>query len=359
MKILHFATENFARVPALLVQAEKALGHDSYLMTLYPSPRNVHDEDYCLNAPFVTGSFIKGFKKCLHPFQSSPSFYRRDSSTGAPVWNPSAVEKSFFELRDRIWEKKIRDQLEKIHINTFDLLVLDGGAGFLRSGKIIRELAKQNVKIAVLYCGSDLRTRGRIPAVDDIANFRFTVEHDHILLYPGIYFLYFPFQLPVLSAREYKHCDRIRIGHSPTKRKIKGTDIILKQLGSMKESYPVEIVLIENMPYLEALKMKQSCDLFIEAVGELGYGISGLEALAMGIPSAVELMPDFEAFLGDHPFINITRDNIKTALIPFIESREKRKMLGEKGKAWVNARHDPLRVSSTMLSMMNIPAKQK
>ncbi|MFC1569335.1 glycosyltransferase [bacterium] len=354
MKILHFAIENYARVPSQLVNAEKELGHDSYLMTLYPSPRNVHDEDYCLNMPFVANRFVKSFKKFLNPFQSPPAFYRRDPSVGTPLWKPHLHEKVLFNIRDSIWDNQIRKYLDKIHIHTFDLLILDGGAGFLRNGNIVSDLKKQGLKIAILYCGSDLRTRGRIPNVDDLADYRFTVEHDHTLLYPGIQFLYFPFQLPEQQLPLLKKGNKVRIGHSPTKRKIKGTDIILQQLSELQKIVPVEIVLIENLPFMEALQLKQSCDLFIEAIGELGYGISGLEALAMGIPSAVELMPDFEEFLGDHPFVNISRDNIGEALIPFIKSKEKRVKLGEKGKIWVKTHHDPVRVSSKMLSVMGL-----
>ena len=353
MKILHFAIENYAGVPAQLVQAERELGHHSVLMTLYPSPRGVHDEDYCLNMPFVGTRSVTLIKKYFNPFQSQPGFYRRDPSVGTPVWQPKLHEKILFGARDKIWESAIRSRLEEIEISSFDLLVLDGGAGFLRNGKIVRELKQQGMQIAVLYCGSDLRTRGRIPAVDDLADHRFTVEFDHTILYPDLEFLFFPFMLSAeMGSGDLTQSQTVRIGHSPTKRKIKGTDIILEQLKDLQKEYTVEIVLIENLPYPEALRLKKSCDLFVEAIGELGYGISGLEALAMGIPSAVELMPDFENFLGDHPFINISRSNICESLIPYIESEDKRNRLGKKGKQWVYEHHHPVRVASKMLSFI-------
>jgi glycosyltransferase involved in cell wall biosynthesis len=106
---------------------------------------------------------------------------------------------------------------------------------------------------------------------------------------------------------------------------------------------------MENLPYEEALALKGSCDLFIDTIGELGYGMSGLEALAMGIPTAVQLLPDHEKILGDHPFINVSEQTLVERLIPFVESRALRRELGEKGKAWVREAHDPLKVVAKIM----------
>jgi len=350
MKILHFAVENYARVPANLVRAERQQGHESYLITLYPTFQSYHDEDICLELPFVATNYLRHLKKLLSPQKIKLSNRRKDPAQGVPVWRPgNALSAALFHLRDKVWEKRVRAVLNRIDAASFDLLFLDGGAGFLRSGKIVQELKSVGVKIITCYCGSDLRTRGIIPAIEELAEHRFTFEFDHTLLYPNLKFLFFPFELAPYDPPPSRSSERIRIGHAPTNRLAKGTDAILAQLRMLEESFPVEIVLIENLPHRQALSQKASCDIFVDTVGELGYGVNSLEALAMGIPTAVEILPDFEQELGEHPFINISSDTVSERLIPLIKSEELRREHGEKGKRWVEHYHDPVRVSQTIL----------
>ncbi|HDQ45871.1 MAG TPA: glycosyltransferase family 1 protein [bacterium] len=354
MKILHFAVENFARVPGSFVRAERDLGHESLLMTLYRTHHRFGEEDICLDLPFVATRGVTWVKSLLVRKTHAPSNRRRDASAGPPVWKPSGrAAEALFALRDRIWEPRIRRILDSIHIDRFDLLFLDGGAGFLRDGRIVRELREKGIRVAICYCGSDLRTRGIIPSVDRLADVRFTVEFDHTLLDPGLEFVYFPFRLPAFPGPEPVPATPIRIGHAPTNRAVKGTDAILAELERLRRDYPVEIVLIENLAHPEALRLKKSCHLFIDNIGELGYGINGLESLAMGIPTAVQLLPDFEAVLGEHPFINISRETLRERLIPFVESGVLREEYGVRGRQWVEERHDPVAVVRRMLDRIS------
>lgn len=351
MKILHFAPENYARVPANLVRAERKQGHESFLITLYPTFQDFKDEDVCLDLPFVATDYLKFLKKLFSSPAMQVSNRRRDAARGVPVWRPSnAVVAKLFALRDKIWEKKIWRTLERLDIWSFDLLFLDGGVGFLRNAEIVRQLKAAGVKIVTCYCGSDLRTRGIIPAVEELAEHRFTFEFDHTLLYPSLQFMFFPFELVDYEQPPSRSSSRIRIGHAPTNRLAKGTDAILSQLRSLETKHPIEIVLIENLPHKQALTLKASCDIFVDTVGELGYGVNSLEAMTMGIPTAVEILPDFEKVLGEHPFINISSESVAEALVPFIESKEMRKEYGERGRHWVAQHHEPVRVSQKILS---------
>lgn len=355
MKILHWAPENFARVPANLVKAQRGLGHESYLWTLYPSRQGFRDEDLCLHLPFASGLLTRSFKRLLRGESGKPSYHRRDGAAGIPEWKPShPLEALFLKLRDSLWEPRVRDALEKIDIGSFDILFLDGGMDFLRSGRIAGELKSAGLKIAVGYFGSDLRTRGVIRAADSLADYRFTVEYDHTLLYPGIDFHFFPFELPEFPAPQPRTDGKVRIGHSPTNRRIKGSDEIISALEELSRRYPVERVLIEGLPQPEALSLKKSCDLFVDAIGELGYGISGLEAMAMGIPTAAEILPDFGKRLGDHPFINLSRGSIVRDLIPFVESSRLRRERGEESRRWVLEHHDPQKVAGAIFERMGL-----
>jgi hypothetical protein len=350
MKILHFAAENFARIPANLVRAERALGHESLLMTLYPSAHGFKDEDICLNAPFVRTPAVRSLKKILHPKAPAQGGVRRGSGQGPPVWRPgNPLSDVLFRLRDRIWAPRIRRALKSIPIETVDILFLDGGLGFFRNDALVRGFKERGMKIVVGYYGSDLRTRGMIPGIDALADYRFTMEFDHTLLYPGIDFVFFPFLLPGFPVPAPRASGAIRIGHSPSNRAVKGTDSILEQLALLQKTHRVEVVLIEGLPQPEALSLKSTCDLFVDCIGELGYGISGLEAMAMGIPTAAEIWPDFGSVLGDHPFINVSKSTIAAALAPYCESAALRRERGGMSRAWVSERHDPAVISKRIL----------
>ncbi len=348
MKILHFAIEDYARIPSTLVREERKLGHDSFLAVLHNTFKQYGRADYPLNLPLVGSTLIQNLKKIGGTQNRSIDNTRRKQK---PLFTPHGMDRRFFNLRDRLWQPRIESFLDQIGISSFDLLILDGGTGFLRNGKIVSRLKKRGIKIIIIYYGSDFRTRGAIPAVEALADARFTFEFDHTLLDPGLTFLYYPFDgtgLPTVQKQTAGK--KVRIGHAPTNRAAKGSDIILAQLNRLQKQNPVETVLIENMPYHEAIRQKANCDIFIDQIGALGYGMNSLEAMALGIPSAVQLMPDFENFLGAHPFITISENTIEEKLLPFIISAEKRKLLGAQGRAWTEQRHNPATVARQILN---------
>ena len=269
-------------------------------------------------------------------------------------WQPeSFFIKMFFNFRDKLWEKQVRNFLAKINIDTFDVLFLDGGAGFLRNGKIVQELKKKGLKIIVTYCGSDYRSRGPIRVIEDTADYRLSFEHDHTLLDPTLDLYFAPFAMPEFELQE-RSTDRIRIGHAPTNRLAKGTDKILSILSNMKSKFNIEIVLIEKLSHAQALGLKSSCDIFIDNLGEIGYGINSLESLSMGVPTAVQLFPDLEERLGEHPFINISAETMEQKLVPFIESDELRKKYALTGMQWVDRYHNPTTIVKKILSQIDI-----
>jgi len=348
MKILHLAVENYSRIPAILVREERKQGHDSYLVTLYPTGRNYTDADYCLNLPLIAKPWMSSIKKWFEP--PSARITNQRARPGRLVFHqPGLFRSLFFRWRDFLWRSTIEPFLNRIDFYSFDLLILDGGAGFYRNGRIVRKFRSYGGKVIAAYYGSDLRTRGLLRQIDKYCDERFTFEYDHRFILPESHFLYFPFALPENAVHTAENDGKIRIGHAPTNRAAKGTDQILAELETLKNSFPIEIVLIENLPFPEALKLKSTCDLFIDQIGELGYGVNSLEALALGIPTAVELLPDFEAFLGHHPFINISRGRIAGELTPWLESAARRAELGQISQNWVAERHNPALISRQIL----------
>ncbi len=342
-KILHIACENYAGVPYSLVRAERMLGLHSELLTLYETGR-AEPDSISLKLPFAAGFLPRILR---HSTGSTDVFgnTRYNGAEKPPVWRPRRG-KFLFNVRDFLWEWILeRKEIPKM-LEGYDILVLDGGSGFLRSGEFVLNWAQQNEKLTSVFYGDDLRRRGIIKDIDEKSKFVFTFEFDHTLIHPRAQFLFYPFFTDDIPQRKILDDGKIRIGHSPTRRASKGTDVILAVLKRIVEKHKnVEIALIEGLPYKEALHKKSKLDIFIDQLGELGYGISGLEALAMGIPTVVELMPDFERFLQKHPFAVADKNSLENVVEKLIESKNLRDEMGEIGKEWVKKVHNPVRTA--------------
>jgi hypothetical protein len=76
---------------------------------------------------------------------------------------------------------------------------------------------------------------------------------------------------------------KLRIGHAPTNRDLKGTTDFLAAMDRLSTRYDVESVLIERTSWRDCLQRKATIDvLFDQPI--LGYGSNAIEAWAMGIP---------------------------------------------------------------------------
>ena len=144
---------------------------------------------------------------------------------------------------------------------------------------------------------------------------------------------------------QYKPPDRraqLRFSHSPTAhRAAKGTDQwvpAVRRAGG-------EVLLIQNQPWQTALRMKASADVHLDQLFH-GYGLSGLEAMAMQMPvmsggsSAVEEQIIAKVgFLPYHPAM----DRVAEAVIEITDPAT-RQMVADRGWQYVNDYHEQSKV---------------
>lgn len=345
-RILHIAPANTSGVPGQLVQSERQLGYDSRLLTLFADPRN-YFQDICLNLPFIDFASTRWVKRLV----SNPQKLRVVNVAPKPeqipiVWRPHTfAEQLLVQARDAWWKPLIKRATRRYSLDDFDVYQLDGGLDFYRNASFITEMKRRGKKVICCYTGSDLRTRGVIEAIDAVADVNVTVEFDHLRLHPNIHHVFFPFDANHFSQHEHHDNSRpVRIGHAPTNRAAKGSDIIIHILQHLATTHPVEVVLIERMSYQRALEVKQSCDIFVDQIGDLGYGINSLEALAMGIPVCSCLAAGFVDLYPDHPFFDVQAENLRAELVRLVEQPTLRRQKGEEGRQWVKASHDAVRV---------------
>lgn len=86
------------------------------------------------------------------------------------------------------------------------------------------------------------------------------------------------------GAFEFSNSRPMRIAHSPSKRELKGTGVLLRVVDRLNaQGVPVELVLIEGMAHGAALARKAMADVTFDSFW-LGMQCSGLEGAAMGQP---------------------------------------------------------------------------
>lgn len=355
LRILHIAPFNIAGVPITFVNAERKLGHYSRLVTLGKDARN-YEEDICLELPFLN---FWGTQLAKH-LVSNPSKLFINNVSKVPLakplyWQPNGrAEAMLVSFREWLWRGRLNRFFEENAFWEFDVYQLDGGLEFFRDGRIARRLRELGKKIICCYTGSDLRTRGAIREIDAVSDLNVTLEFDHLKLHKNIHHVFFPFSVDGYDVRPEPDSATIKIGHAPTNRQAKGSDDIIAAVHQLQNEHPVELVLIENLPHKEALRRKSQCHIFVDQIGDLGYGINSLESLAMGIPTCSCLAPGFEEKYPLHPFVVIDRNNIKLKLVELVKSKELRKQKGEYGRAWVQRYHDSQQVVKTIHKLANL-----
>ncbi|MCK4546029.1 MAG: glycosyltransferase [Candidatus Eisenbacteria sp.] len=353
MRILHLCDQNWVGTASTFVKMHRRFGHESRMVTLAQCAQG-YDEDICLHLPFVKGTRLdmrmKDIVSWLH--RGRPKW---STEEGLRVWKPrSPFENVLFRLRDRLWERPIYEAIERYDLLNYDIYHLESGIGFFRDCRILKELKRRGKKLVCYYLGTDLRERGLIPEVDALSDFNLTCEFDHLALHSSIQFFYMPFETERFQPKRQEGSERVRVCHAPRNRRFKGSDIIIRQVKELERDYPVELVLIEGRSHQEALETKMTCDIAIDQVGDMGgvgYGVNSLETLSMEIATCTEMREDLEAFMPDHPFINVNRETLKQKLIELVEDRGYRERKGKEGRGWVVKYHDAASVVSALYGL--------
>lgn len=145
----------------------------------------------------------------------------------------------------------------------------------------------------------------------------------------------------------------LRIGHAPSHRKAKGTNLILKALESLqKEGFEFELILVEGVSHEEALLKYSDIDVLVDQLFAGWYGGLAVEVMALGKPVLVYIREEDLHFIPSEmreelPFIRVTPDNIKEVLKKVLGMpREELLSLAKASRAFVEKWHDPLRIVS-------------
>ncbi|MCX7878064.1 MAG: glycosyltransferase [Ignavibacteria bacterium] len=345
-KVLHIAPENTAGVPYNLTRMQKSFGLESRLITFYKIPYDF-PEDICLKIPLSRSKLAMKWrdykKRKLHQRIENEN---TDYWTYLPYFSyRNSVEQLFMKVREKRHSGKFEKALEELNAESFDIIHFDGGIDFYSDCRTAIRFKKAGKKIINCYFGDDLRTRGIVKKMDELSDLNLTFEYDHTLRHPDINFLFFPFEdskLEYIPDEEYFGKGMIRIIHSPTDRYVKGTYEIIEAIEKVKRSRDIEFLLIENTPRNELLKIKRTCHIAIDQIGNrggTGYGINSLENLSLGIPTITDMNCGMAEWLPENPFLVANKDNLADVIISLLDDESLLRGLRSKSRLWVEKYH--------------------
>lgn len=340
MNILHIAPSNVAGVPYEFYRMHLECGDNSRLVTIHNIEPNFK-EDICLNFPIFNFNVIKNRRKKYVAFREEE--YKKELS--ARYYSPrSAAENIYFFLNDALRTPVVNAARKKYSLDEYDIIHYDGGIDFYRFPKLALQWKQQGKKIVCCYYGSDLRIRGLIKELDAISNLNLTSEYDHLALKPDLKYLFYPYDMNEVPERIENKTEIVRIVHSPTNRLYKGTELILKVIEDISKVRKIHFDLLERVPRTEVLAAKSRADIIIDQVGGkmggTGYGRSGIEALAMGIPVITNMTKEYNDWLPENPFcVANNEEELRSLLLSLIDNPDKRSAAGKAGKQWVSRYH--------------------
>jgi glycosyltransferase involved in cell wall biosynthesis len=144
----------------------------------------------------------------------------------------------------------------------------------------------------------------------------------------------------------------LRIGHAPTHRGAKGTDLIIKAVENLKEKgFNFEFVLVEGLSNTDAKEKYKTIDVLVDQLFAGWYGGLALEVMALGKPVIVYIREEDLKFIPegmktDLPFFKTTPDDIELIIKYVLElPRQNLLEIAKKSRDFVERWHDPIKIA--------------
>ena len=197
-----------------------------------------------------------------------------------------------------------------------------------------------------VYEADKIRKAYRVVSTLNLINY---VDNDYERWIPA------PFDVAYMQSiksQNYKETEKIRVAHSPTNRKYKNTDLLMKVCSEIDD---IELVLIEQKTNAESLQLRSTCDITFDQM-HLCYGNSGLEGMCFGQPVLVGMNETtrnhVNTYIGYEPFIYTTPETLKDVLVSLL-NKELRAKWGDISLKYVTDYHDYSKVANRVIDIYN------
>jgi len=153
---------------------------------------------------------------------------------------------------------------------------------------------------------------------------------------------------------------RYNIVHSPSNRKIKGTDIIIKIIRSLKvNEFPkINLILNENISHDQVIKNSKVAQLAVDQLKIGWYGGYAVEMMALGIPVICYINKKILYHLKlkdlyNIPIISANASNLKEVLSYYLDNEDKLKEISKKSRKFAESHHNPKKIAKYTLTAYN------
>lgn len=152
-----------------------------------------------------------------------------------------------------------------------------------------------------------------------------------------------------------------RIIHAPSNGAIKGTPMILAALERLKSRFDFELVLVENTPHTEAMKIYASADMAIDQILAGWYGGFAVEMMAMGKPVAAYIREEDRAFVppamwDNMPVLRLDPRTLDDDLAAILANPDALRAAGAASREYVERWHNPMRTARVLARIYADPS---
>lgn len=132
----------------------------------------------------------------------------------------------------------------------------------------------------------------------------------------------------------------IRVVHAPTMRRKKGTEFVERSIAELQaQGYPVELVLIEKMPFHQVKAIYETADIGVDQVLYGWYGKVSIELMALGKPVICFIDPQWLPYRPDMPIVNADPGNLTAKVAELVTDAQLRRSLALAGRDYVQKYH--------------------
>lgn len=354
MKILYISPENTVGLLDMWKQIHNSYGNVATFITMYSSKQKF-DGGICLNLPLIntSDSYIKA-RNIYYKIVRGPMGDQEIRKNQSIYNNTNWIEKIYFNTRDMLWKSKIERAIKDYNLLDYDIYHFEWGADLYRNFSFVRRLKEMGKPIIAHYHGQDFRIRGVFKQMDKLSNLNITSEIDLMDEYKKLNYLPLPFIFPQ-NEPDYTIDSKIRLCHATTNRYYKGSEIIIRECERLvKQNKNIEFILIENKSHEDAMRIKKMCDINIDQIdnrGGWGYGMNSVEAMSMGLCVASEINNSVKHIIGQHPFVNINRNNLYDVMSNLIKDKQKIYRLKKSAYYWGMKNHDTSSVGQQLYNL--------
>lgn len=336
MKILHLPTST-AGFSSGLSEIEKKNKHDSKVLFIDKNKFG-YKCDYLL---YNNNLFVRFFLKLKFFFKNRNQFNIFHFNFGKSLFDPFYVGLPMFDMPFYNGKRIVTFNGSDIRGWTYKIYKDE-------ISKILDKSYSKNYKVVIKRFFLKLKKNH----IEKYADHIFAVNPDLLHFLPKRA-TFLPYAISewdkIKKVESFTDGKIINIVHAPTNRKLKGSEYVIKALKRLKKKYSnINIIIVENMSYKEALNKYKKADLFIDQVLIGWYGGVSVELMKMGKAVAVYIRKEDLKFIPNemskdllNSIININPFNIESELEKYILDLKKLKYKSELGYDYVNKWHNP------------------